>query len=350
MFNFISKIKRKILKQTLVENKFVHIIEKDKFSQPFVSFMNENFDPQDSCFIFFCSKKTDPQIPTEYPNVLVIKKPSRLKINSNKVQKIFLHSLPQKTALWLYSQQHILEKCCWIAWGYDMYDPDTQTEKYIKNHVGCVVTNFDKTVYQQKYNDRTPVYAMPFYPSVIKKEYLDAAKKINSEYFTVQINNSADQSTLEMLDILSKFKNEKMKIVTILSYGKKQFNMQILKKGNTLFGNNFLPLMKYLNAREYANHLKNIDIIVLNQKRQQGLGNIRCNFYLQNKVFIRSEVTTYKGLENKGFKIFDSNAIKNMTFDEFVSFNTQDKILNKNLVQSYFDNSDILATWQKLLS
>lgn len=106
--------------------------------------------------------------------------------------------------------------------------------------------------------------------------------------------------------------------------------------------------MNYMSIEDYAKHLKTIDILILNQKRQQGVGNVRYNLYLKNKVYIRKEVTTYKGLLSKGFKIFDTNEIEKMNFTDFVEINDFEKNLNKKLMLEFFSDTAIVKSWETI--
>ena len=282
-------------KKKSLNYQYVHIILNDKFSLPFIEFMNKNFDNKKQCFVYFMISNTKFEIPTKYKNVFVIDKFEDLKIDTKELQKIFLHSLPNRSvAPYLFQNQHLLPYCYWITWGYDLYStvPDSDEAMFVKKNVKAVITNFDKDVYHKKYNPDKKILSLPFYPSVIKKEFLDNAVKKNKDYITVQINNSAEPLTVEMLEILSKFSSENINITTILSYAKTQCAEEIIKKGEKLFGDKFNAITEYMTPEKYAEHLKNTDILILNQNRQQGVGNIRCNLYLGNKVFIKEEITT----------------------------------------------------------
>ncbi len=349
MFELVKGLERKIFRKKLISCKFVHIMVNDKFSRPFIEFINENFSKKDQCFIFFRHKVEKFDLPIEYENVVVVKNQKRLEFDLEKIEKIFIHSLPSSFVRFLYNRKSLLKYCYWIVWGYDIYCDENERSQYVKNNVKAVITNFDKITYQKKYNMYKPIYEFPFYPSVIKKEYLDALEKTNGP-LVIQINNSADPSTLEILETLSKFEDKDLRVVTILSYGETQYNEEIIKKGQDLFKNKFLGITDYLSVQNYAEHIKNVDILILNQKRQQGVGNIRCSFYVGNKVFIRGEITTYQGFKNKGFKVFDTNEIQNMDFEEFILFDDRDRKNNKKLVEGYFDNSDVIASWQYFFS
>ncbi len=350
-FKFIDKIKSRIAdKKKTISYKYVHLIKDDKFTVPFVELMNTNFNPKEQCFIYMKPPSGTFDIPENYQNVIILKNSKDLKFNLKRVKKIFLHSIPPSRAQYLYEHKNLLNHCYWIVFGFDIYCEDNEYGSFVKNNVKAVVTNFDKTTYQNKYNKNTPIYPLPYYPSAVKKEFLDRVSPEKKNFITVQINNSSDESTLEMLEILSKFKNEKMKVATILSYGKMEYKDEILKKGKEIFKDNFIAITEHMQSEDYAKYLKSTDILVLNQNRQQGVQNIRCNFYIGNKVFIKKNITTFQGFSNQGFRVFDTGRIKDMNFDEFIAFSNEDRITNKNLVSNYFNNTDLISSWTYLYS
>lgn len=346
LFDFIRQIRLKIFNKKIINYKYVHLVYNEKFILPFIEFMNKNFN-ENHCFIYI-KPNSSFKIPLEYKNVIVVNSSRCLEFDLEKVEKIFVHSMSRRALQLLYRKKDLLRLSYWIIWGYDVYGADNHISKYVKNNVKAVITNFDKTTYQKKYNDKTMIYELPFYPSIIKKGDLDKFDKQNKDSIIIQINNSADLSTIDMLNILAKYKDENIKICTILSYGQIEYNDEIIEIGQKLFKDKFFAVMEYLTPEKYAQHIKNIDILVLNQQRQQGVGNIRCNLYLGHKVFIRGEITTFQGFKNSGFKIFDSNKIKDINFEEFISFNEENKQNNCKLLKCYFDDSEILSTWKYL--
>ena len=53
------------------------------------------------------------------------------------------------------------------------------------------------------------------------------------------VNNSADFTTLEMFDILAKYKDEDIHVYTVLSYiskGQEDYRLKIMQKGYETFG------------------------------------------------------------------------------------------------------------------
>ena len=89
--------------------------------------------------------------------------------------------------------------------------------------------------------------------------------------------------------------------------------------------------------------------MILNQNRQQGVGNTILNIQYGNKVFIRGDVSTYKYLNDvDGVKIFDSRNIGDMTFDEFIR---NDYVAqNRKNIRNRTDESVIAQRWGNIFN
>ena len=178
-------------------------------------------------------------------------------------------------------------------------------------------------------------------------DVLDSVSKVRKNYFQIQINNSCDKTTLDMLRVLAKFKDANIKVTTILSYGQLDFKAPIIELGKNIFGDKFEYVENYMSPVGFANYLAQNDALILNQNRQQGVGNTVASLYLGNKVFIRKDVSTNRYFNEEGIKIYNSEDIENMTFAEFCRYD--EKAANQQNVKKYFDESYLAELWKKIL-
>src|SRR5690606_7080247 len=89
-----------------------------------------------------------------------------------------------------------------------------------------------------------------------------------------------------------------------LSYGSEDYKNRIIKKGKELFGSRFKPLEDFIPYQEYITFLKNIDILILNHRRQQGMGNTIQALGMGKKVFLNSITPQYHLFKKLGIKVF----------------------------------------------
>ena len=319
--------------------KYIHVMHNDKFDIPFVDFLNKNFNPQEHMILCYNTyprkiRKFFPHGKNVYEYVYFKDINGFLEPN---IDKIIFHSLFMPGAVdRLYREPELLKKSYWVMWGGDLYNaPRDEKSDFVRKNFKGYINNIDKEYAIKKYGMKGKFYEM-HYKFPLTKEILDAVKKEKKNYIKIQINNSCDISTLEMLDTLSKYKDENIKITTVLSYGKLQFKDEIIEKGKRIFGNKFEYIDKFMKPADYARYLAQNDILILNQNRQQGFGNTLASLYLGLKVFIRSEISTNKYLNDSGIKIYNVVDIINNSFEEFTRNESVEQ--NKQGVQKFFDD------------
>lgn len=328
--------------------KYVHIMFNDKFNKPFVDFLNAEFDPCEH--IVLCKRWFNAQPFPQGNNVLEISTLQGLKFN--KSEKVICHSLFDNELInYLFAHKRILKnKAYWMIWGGDLYEAvrDKKNDYVRRNFKGYISdTDGDCDVAMFRYNSK-PFVLNAGYTFPITKEMISAAKKIKHDYVQIQINNSCDETTLEMLDVLSKFKDENVRIVTILSYGNLDFKSAIIDKGVMLFGDKFSFLDKYLSPSDYAQFIAQNDVLILCQNRQQGLGNCFANLALGAKVYIKKEITTYTHFNSRNIKVFDTNEMVNIDFADFSRYNCDIKERNMKLVDAFFSGAYLHQLWSEV--
>lgn len=329
--------------------KYVHIMHNDKFIAPFVEFMNRHFNMNEH--LFLCMH-TCPQFP--FPagkNVVKIRDLRGIKLNHANIKQVICHSLFTAGLVdYLYKHQDVLRtKAYWCMWGGDLYNaPRDAVNDFVRKNFYAYIGLMDREYALNKYGMRDNFYGANYiFPTLFGNNDVNVTKQ--SHPIRIQVNNSADDSTLEMLDVLSKFRAQDLEIYTILSYGKMEYRDQIIARGTELFGDKFNYLGDYLAPDEYKEFVKKNHILILNQNRQQGVGNTILNIQYGNKVFIRGDVSTYKYLnEVDGVKIFDSRKIGDMTFDEFIR---NDYVAqNRKNIRNRTDESVIAQRWGNIFN
>lgn len=327
--------------------KYVHLMFNDKFNKSVVDFLNKHFNPQDHLFLCKRFFKEFP-FPTG-ANVMEIQSLYQINWNELHAEKIICHSLFDNEVIdFLFAHKEYLKKAVWIMWGGDFYKyPEDEKNIYVRQNFAHYVTNYEKEEISAKLKiDITPYRLRYNFP--VNKEILDTCIQKKHDDIVIQINNSADDSTLEVLACLRKFADENIRIRTILSYGKLAYKDIIIQKGKEYFGDKFEYLDKILSPKYYANYLAENDILILNQDRSQGVGNTLASLYLGKKIFIRREISTATRLEREGFVIYDTNTIKNLTFAEFVKNDYAEQ--NKEVVKKSFDEDFIKSQWEVILA
>ena len=73
-----------------------------------------------------------------------------------------------------------------------------------------------------------------------------------------------------------------------------------------------------MSPKDYAQHLAQNDILILNQNRQQGVGNTLASAFLGVKIYIKENISTNKFLNNIGIKIYNTEDVLINSFHEFI--------------------------------
>ncbi len=351
--NFVKKIKKHIelikLNKNISKYKYIHLMFNDKFNKPFVDFLNKNFDTKKH--LILC-KRWFQQYPfPEGENVIEIEPTfSFSPLNFDKCDKIICHSLFDFEVIrHLYKHKKLLKKAYWVMWGGDLYEaPRDEKNDFVRKNFKGYLNKIDEDYAKKKYGINAPFYNVHYpFPTITfdNKPINHSANKT----IHIQINNSADKSTLEVLDFLEKFKNEDILITTILSYGDIGCKEKIIQKGKEIFGNKFDYLDKFLDSKNYIEFIKKNDILILNQNRQQGVGNLICYLEHGRKEFIKNEVSTYQYLNNiENIKIFDTKEIPLMSFDDFIKNDFAEQ--NAKKAKALISNESLTKQWESVFN
>ena len=311
-------------------HKYLHVMNNGIHSVGFLEFIKRNFDEKEHGFIFpvmtYATRTKLSDVPYVYSYSLD-------GLSCNGDYKIVFHGIfSDDVVKYLYNNRRLLEKSYWCIWGGDLYNAiDDECHNFVRKGFAGILTSFDQDVYLRRYGLNN--FYDVTYPHALSEEMLYGNVKETREFVHIQVNNSADETTLEMLDILSRFKVEKIKISTILSYisnGQQDSRLEIIRKGYEIFGDKFNPIINFMPEEDYAKHLATVDVYISNQNRQQGNGNAAFVCSLGGKVYIKSDVSVYKKYNNLGIRYYDTDSIKDLSFLDFIS---QDKLEKEQTIE-----------------
>lgn len=365
--------------------KNLHIMFNEKFILSYIKFINNKFNEKDHKFCIINGLPKEKMPIPNYSNVEYIRFLNEKNIffkilkeiiplyyilfqRLKKSEQIYFHGLfDKKIILFLFIFRIFLKKSNWIIWGGDLYCYEERRkglkfflwykiENYVKRNFAYINTlvpqdyeiakkyynvkgKYKKAQYILNNNEIEPLCRMQ------DSKFINALIPEKKEEIYIQIGNSANSSNnhFEILDMLKKFKNEKIKIFCILSYaGNKSYVLKVNEYGIKHFGNKFIGIFDFIPINEYWSYLQNIDILIFNQKRQQGLGNIFMLSYFEKKIYLRNDISSWPYLVDElKLKINSYENIKNETFEEFIKNNSngnKDKILSTVYSDKYVKN------------
>lgn len=296
---------------------------------------------------------------------------------------IYLHYLAYDPTLfgwWL--ARPLLQKTTWIIWGNDVYSY-YKKDKNIKTRIyewlrTAIIPQFpeiaafvkdDFHLVEQLYHAKAE-YLPILYPIPVNVAQLDAVEnskiklKENKDELlpevdksthrtktpVVLVGNSGDETNFhpEAFDKLKKYATPSLRVICPLSYGgSTDYLARVMETGKAYFGDGFQPLTTMMNPEQYAEVLATTDIALMNHNRQQGLGNILALLYLGKKVYLRSSVTSYPFLKDKGCDIFDIGALPEASHEELLQPVAHPE-KNKERVKEIIDEKNCLHLWVEL--
>ncbi len=160
----------------------------------------------------------------------------------------------------------------------------------------------------------------------------------------VLLGNSATATNnhLEMLEILSLIDLGDRKVLAPLSYGSPEYGDEIEKHGRRLLGRNFFPVRNYMPLDEYNQLITSCSIVIMNQRRQQALGNIGAMLCRGAKVFLDEDNVVYKFFKRKGAYVFSVNEIVERGIEAFASLSDSEKMRNIEVINEVWGHDIVI--------
>lgn len=341
--------------------KYVHLLWHNewKFSKYLISMINDRdngFDPMQHLFvipykIMYDSLKGSSNIILD--NSFGETKSSKL-VNkyASQYEWVFLHSMCSPLEA-LKMKKKYLPKIIYRTWGGELvYNIESshgikKIAKIIVNRIYVKRVQQFKLIGLSSYTvDEIDVLESFGEVSTLKIPYpvknseealirvLNRPKK-KSDTINVMVGHSGHQvnNHIPILEDLKKFKNEKIKVYVIASYGVPNYIEAIRKKGMDIFGKKFVFIDEFLQYDQYVTLLNEMDIVIFDGKNSYALGNLGILILLKKKVFLNEKGKIKKAFDIDNLPYACTSEIKNMSFDEFSK--TAIYLSNNNEPKSY---------------
>jgi dTDP-N-acetylfucosamine:lipid II N-acetylfucosaminyltransferase len=338
----------------------VHYSLAEKFTEPFIDFVERHFDRDEH---FFIIAETGAFHTTPRPNVICLPKSitERRKLAVliqyfNNADKVILHGLFDRTLLICYAlQPWLLERSYWVIWGGDLYVYRHQRlgirsrlggklRSYVIKRFGHLVT-FVRGDYElaRRWYGATGIYHECYlYPSNIFNNTIGSGEQKGA--INVLLGNSADPTNkhLEVLEKLQRFVDFPIRIYCPLSYGDRDYADEVARAGSQAFGERFVALRQFMPFEEYLALLGEIDIAVFAHERQQAMGNTITLLGLGKKVFMRKDVSQWALFSEMGIMVFDVDLLDVSPMETSAAEN------NRAIVTQQFSESNLKKQWQDI--
>jgi len=135
---------------------------------------------------------------------------------------------------------------------------------------------------------------------------VDVNKNIYYPKKNILIGNSGFK-TGNHLDVFAAIKNYNLvsnKIIVPLNYGIKEYINTVVAEGEQCFSEKYYPFLEFVSLQEYNAVLEEVGVAILNNKRQQAVGNTIGLLWMGAKVFLNKENPFYHYLKRIGIIVF----------------------------------------------
>ncbi len=227
--------------------------------------------------------------------------------------------------------------------------------KVIRRCAGWIslITEEDKKISKCTWTKKKSYVAPVVNPQLCEAKSLKITKeRSDGEDVVVLLGNSASPGNyhVQIIKRLSHLVNENIKIICPLSYGSSEkFADKISKIGKKYFGDNFIPLRKFMTKDEYYELLSSVDVAIFNSTCQHALGNIGEMLRQGKKVYLRKTTPMWNWYLSRGQKIYDVKTLKNISIEQLVSFPTEYARQNIEADMRLRQNNYSVAAWENVL-
>ncbi|MFN6358308.1 MAG: TDP-N-acetylfucosamine:lipid II N-acetylfucosaminyltransferase, partial [Bacteroidota bacterium] len=178
----------------------------------------------------------------------------------------------------------------------------------------------------------------------------DCKSDMQKPMFNLMLNHSGDP-TLNHFDALERLQKIDFngKILLSLSYGDERFINDLKTQLQASPINSFEIWDTFIESRDYARKLSNMDFAVFNASVQQGLGNIILLLWYGVKLFLREENSIYIEFKKWGMHIYSVQNELNQA--ELSSKLTDEKVQhNRSILRKYFSEDAVDLYYQSLIN
>ena len=374
-----------------MNGKIYHICEDEKFINSAVEQFESSLPERN--FFYVLTENSTAELKHINTSKLVTKIDSdkllQLPLSFGDDVIIVLHSLSPKFYEFVL-QLPLSIKIIWLCFGFEVYNDSTyfKTKRLLD-----IVTRKKFPEPRSKFKKKFKIFFRPYFrlikPSLsyntkelkhkvfdridyfgcpFQEEYESVKKMISIEkpffnfwYYPLELITTIDNSisypktkilignsgykTGNHLDVFHKIKDyalDKKAIILPLNYGNPDYINFILKEGSEVLGNDFMPLLDFMPLQEYNTILESVGVAILNNKRQQAVGNTIALLWFGAKVFLSDRNPFYHYLKRMGIEIYcyetELNAKSIIEFSSLESIEKNRKLLYAELNRNHLSN------------
>jgi len=128
----------------------------------------------------------------------------------------------------------------------------------------------------------------------------------------ILLGNSATPTNnhAEALRLLAGLDLGARKVIVPLSYGDPDYRDAVLELGQRLLGARFEPLLEFMPMAEYNARIARCGVVIMNHRRQQGLGNIAAAMHCGARIYLDETGLMYRFFTGAGAHVFSTRLLE----------------------------------------
>lgn len=285
-----------------------------------------------------------------------------------RAEKVILHGMfSQRFVCLLLLCPSAWRRSFWVMWGGDLYRESLSGGLFWRvaeslrprliRRIGYLVTYLsgDVALARTRYGATGKVCHCIMYPSntigELKHEKVSAvadgeepAQRPAS--LRVLVGNSADPSNNheELFGLLAALPNQGFEVICPLAYGDRSNASKIKKAGSELFGERFQALLEFMEYEAYLQVLRGVDLALMGQRRQQGMGNNINLLWLGKKLFLWPEGSPWALFQELGLSVYNLNELDLNPLAE------EKARSNRSIIEASFTLASLRAQWEAIFA
>lgn len=174
----------------------------------------------------------------------------------------------------------------------------------------------------------------------------------SGEMYDVQIGNSADPSNnyIDAFRCVKENLHYNYNVHCFLSYAIYAGNDWIIDAGKQYFGDRFVPVVGFMQRKEYMDYINNIDVLVMYHNRQQAYGNIATALVLGKPVFMKASNVVYQRLKSMGIvPLYDVATLGDVPLEERIEEAKLHREETSNILRQLHAKEVRLKNWMDII-
>ncbi|MBE7089409.1 MAG: hypothetical protein E7362_01230 [Clostridiales bacterium] len=264
------------------------------------------------------------------------------------VDVLFLHAWDENKVSILKVKNKDLKKCVWRTWGHDVYPfvkkkgfsfgilkhnlmAYLRRRKAKKCLTFAIASNFvDEVKFKHVFGKNVKLFKHSYASAEASEIEVSQAPVKKEKRILIGHSMYPSENHCQVIKELKKFANEDVIITLVSVYGHEEYEQEVIKTAEKVFGEKVDNIKTRLPLKEYVEFLNTIDVAILSSKTSSALGTLVWLSKLKKKVYVYGDGDLANGINYAGCKVNKIEEIKVQTFNEFIAWAEDDAQKMKN--------------------